>query len=243
VLVRTLRREEPAARPVARLAIVVFGFGEDADEVRRFCDLATPFAMAVVPGSRASVPMFRAAHQKGREVVLHLPLEPVNYPQVNPGPGTLLVTMDPDRVTGTVRRWVEQGSPLVAAANHMGSFATQDHPLMTAVYRELRRSHLPFIHMQPAAGSVCRELAADLGVIYEPAGAVLDQETRGSGTKALDARWKQVLEATRKRGRMMVWVRATPLTREWLGKATAARRLQGVELAPLSGVMRVPAVL
>lgn len=235
--------EDAGVRPAARLALVLFGFGEDLDEVRRFCDLGTPFALALVPGSRSSGAMFRAAHEKGREVVLHLPLEPVNYPQVNPGPGTLLVTMSPDRVTGTVRRWVEQGSPLVAAANHMGSFATQDVPLVTAVYRELHRSHLPFIHMQAAAGAVCRDLAADMGVVYEQPGAVLDQEARGAGTKALDGRWKQILETARKRGRMTVWVRATPLTRAWLGKATAPRRLQGVELAPLSGVMRVPAVL
>ena len=37
--------------------------------------------------------------------------------------------------------------------------------------------------------------------------------------------------------------RATPLSREWLKRATTVKRLGGVDLAPLSGVIRRPAVL
>ena len=243
VLVRGPRALTPAAQTAPRLALVLFGFGEDADEARRFFALPVPFAVALVPGSRASLAMFRAAHERDREIVVHLPLEPVNYPQLDPGPGTLLVTAKPDRVTGTVRRWLDQASPVVAAANLLGSLATQDMTLMGAIYRELRRRHLPFIHVQAAAGSVCRPLAADMGVVYDEPGAVLDAEARAKNAQALDARWKVVLAQARTRGRMAVWVRATPLTREWLPRATTVKRLGGVDLAPLSGVVRRPAVL
>jgi hypothetical protein len=243
VLVRGPRRGEPALRPAPRLALVLFGLGDDADEARRFLDLPVPFAVAIAPGSRASSAMFRAAHEKGREVVLHVPLEPVNYPALNPGPGTLLVTMKPDLATGTVRRWLDQAGPVVGVANHMGSLATQDMTLMGAVFRELQRRHLPFIHVQPTAGAVCRALAAEMGVVYDEPGAVLDLETRSKSTKRLDQRWSEILERARGRGRTMVWVRATPRTREWLRRATTAKRLGGVDLAPLSGVIRRPAVL
>jgi hypothetical protein len=242
-VVRGARREESGGRPAPRLALVLFGFGEDEGEAKRFFDLPVPFAAAIVPGTRASGALFRAAHEKGREVVLHLPLEPVNYPQLNPGPGTLLVTMKPDVVTGTVRRWLDQAGPVVAAANHMGSLATQDMTLMGAVFRELQRRHLTFIHVQPAAGAVCRSLAGEMGVIYDEPGGVLDFETRMKNTKELDKRWNEILERARKRGHAAVWVRATPRTREWLKRATSAKRLNGVDLAPLSGVLRRPAVL
>ena len=86
--------------------------------------------------------------------------------------------MKPDRATGTVRRWLDQSGPVVGVANHMGSLATQDMTLMGAVYRELRRRHLPFVHVQPAAGAVCRPLAAEMGVIYDEPDAVLDAEAR-----------------------------------------------------------------
>jgi polysaccharide deacetylase 2 family uncharacterized protein YibQ len=115
--------------------------------------------------------------------------------------------------------------------------------LMAAVYRELQRRHLPFIHVSPVAGAVCRPLAAEKGVIYDEPDGMLDAEARAKTTKALDARWSGILARARARGRVAVWVRATPLTREWLKRATTTKRLGGVDLAPLSGVIRRPAVL
>jgi len=243
LLVRGIRPEESAERPAPRLALVLFGFGDDLDEARRIFDLPVPFAVALAPDTRASSAVFRAAHGKDREIVLHIPLEPVNYPQLNPGPGTLLVTLKPDRATGTMRRWLDRSGPVVGVANHMGSLATQDMTLMGAVYRELKRRHLPFIHVQPAAGAVCRSLAAEMGVVYDEPDAVLDLEARAKTPRALDQRWGEILAQARTRTRTAVWVRATPLTREWLRSATTAKRLDGVDLAPLSGVIRRPAVL
>ena len=235
--------QAPPERPEPRLALVLYGFGDDEAMAKRWFGLPVPFAVAIAPGTRASAALVRAAHDQGREVLLHVPMEPINYPRINPGPGTLLVTMKPDNVTGTVRRWLDQAGPVVAVANHMGSLATQDMTLVGAVFRELRRRNLPFVHVQPTAGAVCRSVAADMGVIYDEPGAVLDAEARAKNAKALDARWNEILKRTRARGRMTVWVRATPLTRDWLARATALKRLGGVDLAPLSGVMRHPAVL
>jgi polysaccharide deacetylase 2 family uncharacterized protein YibQ len=243
LLVRALLPEESPERPAPRLALVLFGFGGDLEGARNVFDLPVPFAVALAPDTKTSSAMLRAAHESGREVVLHIPLEPVNYPQLNPGPGTLLVTMKPDRATGNLRRWLDQAGPVVGVANHMGSLATQDMTLMGAIYRELKRRHLPFIHVQPAAGAVCRSLAAESGVVYDEPAAVLDTETRATTPKALDRRWGEILEQARGRERTAVWVRVTPLTREWLRRATTAKRLDGVDLAPLSGVMRRPAVL
>jgi polysaccharide deacetylase 2 family uncharacterized protein YibQ len=243
LLVRGVRSEEPSERATPRLALVLFGFGDDLAEARRAFDLPVPFAVALSPDGRSSLAMFRAAHEKDREVVLHIPLEPVNYPQLNPGPGTLLVTMKPDRVTGTVRRWLDQSGQVVGVANHMGSLATQDMTLMGAVFRELQRRHLPFLHLLPAAGAVCRPLAAEMGVVYDEPDAVLDSEARAKTAKALDRRWGEILERARARERTAVWVRVTPLTRDWIKRATKQKRLGGVDLAPLSGVLRKPAVL
>lgn len=243
LLVRAVLPKESPERPAPRLALVLFGFGDDLAGARRVFDLPVPFAVALAPDTKSSSAMLRAAHDKGREIVLHIPLEPVNYPQLNPGPGTLLVTLKPDRATGTVRRWLDQAGPVVGVANHMGSLATQDMTLMGAVYRELKRRRLPFIHVQPAAGAVCRSLAAEAGVIYDEPEAVLDTEARAKTPKGLDRRWDEILEAARERKGTVVWVRVTPLTREWLKRATTAKRLDGVDLAPLSGVMRRPAAL
>jgi polysaccharide deacetylase 2 family uncharacterized protein YibQ len=243
VLVRATRGEAAGARPPARLALVLYGFGDDPVHAAAIFGVPVPFAVAITPGASWSGTLFRAARDASREIVLHLPLEPINYPQVNPGPGTVLVTMKPAEITGLTRRYLDQAGPVAAVANHMGSLATQDMTVMSAVYRELKRRRLPFIHLTPAAGAVCRPLAAQLGVMYEEPDAVLDAETRRSDTKALDQRWDAVLEQARTRGTLVVWLRASPLTQSWLARAADPKRLEGVDLVPLSSLLKRPVEL
>ena len=103
-LVRMPESSAHRAPSPARLALVLYGFGEDPAAADSFFDLPLPFAVALVPGHPRSGALFRAAHRRLREVVLHVPLEPINYPQVNPGPGTLLVTMKPARISSELDR-------------------------------------------------------------------------------------------------------------------------------------------
>ena len=231
------------APPPARLAIVLYGFGDDPDHAPGYFALPAPFAVAIVPGGPASARLFHAAHQRSREVVLHLPLEPINYPRINPGPGTLLVTMNEARLTGLLRRDFDQAGDVAAVANHMGSLATQDMAVMTAVYRELARREVPFLHVQPAAGAVCKPLASSLGVVYEEPDVVLDSSDRPGATRRLDEEWKKTLKLATARGRLIVLMRARPELLSWLPRVTAAKRLGGVDLVPLSALIRRPATL
>ena len=186
--------------------------------------------------------MFREARAQGREVVLHVPLEPINYPQVNPGPGTILVTMKPTQIDGLMRRYLGQAGPVAAVANHMGSLATQDMTVMSAIYRELRRQRVPFLHMSPAAGAVCKPLAAELGVSYEEPDVVIDYEAKAAKPALLEQRWKEVLAQARARGHLVAMVRATPLTRGWITRALDVKHLKGVSVVPLSSLLRRPAI-
>jgi polysaccharide deacetylase 2 family uncharacterized protein YibQ len=224
----------------ARMAVVVFGFGEDLELARSWVARAAPFAVALAPGDKPRTEILEAAREREREIVLHLPLEPINYPQVNPGPGTILVTMKPTQIAGHVRRYLDQTGPVSAVMNLMGSLATQDMTVMAAVYRELRAEKLPFLHVAPVAGSVCKSLAAELGVAYEHPDEVIEREPLADTPAALDQRWKQVLAGARDRHRTIVLIRATPRTLEWLPRALEVERLKGVSAVPLASVLRRP---
>ena len=222
-----------------RIAVILFGLGESPATADSFLRVPAPFGVALAPGFKTSREIYRAAHLRGREVVLHLPLEPINYPGVSPGPGTLLVTMKPARAAAQLRRYLGEAEPVAAVANHMGSLATQDMTLMRAVFHELKRSEMPFLHVTPVAGAVCKSLAGDMGISYVEPDVVLDQEAR-AGAAALDRRWQEALKRARDRGRVVVWIRATPATREWLPRALAPGRLDGASIVPLTSLVRSP---
>jgi polysaccharide deacetylase 2 family uncharacterized protein YibQ len=240
ILLRGVRPEEKSEEHPARVALVLFGFGDDPNLGEQLIAMPRPFAVAIPPDSRSSQDLFLAAHRAEREVLLHLPLEPINYPQVNPGPGTLLVTMKPTRIVSELRRQIAAARPLVAVANLMGSLATQDMTVMSTIYLELKREHLPFVHLMPAPGSVCKPLASQLGVAYDEPDAVFDAETRAKTAAGLDKRWKALLKAVPPGGQRVVWVRATPLSRAWLEKSLDPKKLEGVSLVPLSALLKRP---
>jgi hypothetical protein len=242
LLVRGAAPRDDPGEP-ARLALVLFGFGEDAAQADSFFTLRAPFAVAVVPGARESGRVLDLARDRQREVVLHLPLEPINYPRINPGPGTLLVSMSPRRIASTVRKHLSRAGAVAAVANHMGSLATQDMTVMTALYRELKRRRVAFLHMSPAPGAVCKTLAADMGINYAEPDEVVDREARVDDATALERRWSELLKEARARGRLVVMMRATPLTRRWLPQALAAKRLGGVDVVPLTALLEKPGAL
>jgi len=239
-LVRARPPREGEPRENARVAVVLYGFTDVAEQADAWFALPVPFAAAILPAGPASARLFQSAAAHQREVVLHLPLEPLHYPRVDPGPGTVLVTMSPSRITALLRKHLDQAGTVVAVANHMGSLATQDMTVMTAIYRELKRRGLPFLQVRPAAGSVCKTLASSVGVIYLEPDAVLDTETRGPSTRALDQAWNAALARARSRGHLVVLMRATPLVRSWLRGATSGSRLEGVNLVPLASLIGRP---
>ena len=58
-----------------------------------------------------------------------------------------------------MKHYLDEAGPVTAVANLMGSLATQDITVMRAVFRELERRQVPFLHVSPAVGAVCRSLA------------------------------------------------------------------------------------
>ena len=230
-----------AEEPEARLALVLFGMGEDAELSRRVCSRSETFSVAVPADDARGRAVMKEARGAHREIVLQVPMEPERYPRVNPGPATLLVNMSPQRIETLTRRYLKEADGVVAMANLMGEFATQDETFMTAVYAALKRANMSFLHVQPAPRSVCRALAATQGIAYDVPDALIDGEAKREEEKALNKSWDAALEAARTRGHAIVMLRVTPTSAAWLDKALAPKRLEGVALAPLTRVIRRPA--
>jgi polysaccharide deacetylase 2 family uncharacterized protein YibQ len=170
-------------------------------------------------------------------------MEPLNYPRIDPGPGAVLVTMKPLEVRRLVKRHLEAAGAVAAISNHMGSLATQDVRIMRVVYEELRSAHLPFLHVDPVPGEVCKQLSSDMGVSYRTATVALDREARTTDMKRLEKSWKQVLRLARERGSAVAFVRATPGVRTWLPRLADPARCPGVDLVPLSDLVPRPPAL
>ena len=234
------RHEPPAERPRGRVAVVLYGLGEDVALASEVLARSQPFAVAVPATGSGREAMRKAARAGGHELVLQVPMEPEKYPAVSPGPGTLLVTMSAGRIQKELHGALDEAGDVVAVANLMGSLATQDEAFMTAFFRELRRANVTFLHVQPVPRAVCRPLASRLGTAYDEPDATLDAESRMAKPAALSRAWKEALARAERRGHAIVLVRVTKLSAKWLDDALSARGLGGTELVPLSAIIHRP---
>jgi polysaccharide deacetylase 2 family uncharacterized protein YibQ len=150
-----------------RVAIIIDDIGQHHDLDLSFIKLDLPLSLAILPLAPFTDLMVREATRKGREILLHQPMEPNDYPNVKPGPGALLLSMNEHEIREVLDRNLTQVSGARGVNNHMGSSFTESREKMSMVVRELKRRGLFFIDSRTTKSTVGFEEAKKLGL---PAG-------------------------------------------------------------------------
>lgn len=152
----------PPVAPLARVAIVIDDFGPSLDAARKFVSLPIPVTFSILPHQSQSREIARLAHSQGREVLLHLPMQPIDYPKVDPGPGALLLSMSETTIQEKIRSALDSHPYIAGVNNHMGSRFTEDREYMELVLKELNRRGLYFLDSHTSARSLGHSLGRKL---------------------------------------------------------------------------------
>ena len=140
--------------------------------------------------------MAALAKDKGRELLVHLPMEPKGWPKVNPGKGALFTDMDAKELRAVLADDLAQVPGARGANNHMGSRFTQTASAMAVVMAELKKRSMYFLDSltAPHSQGVPQARAAGLPVYkrsvfldnIRDAGAIMRQlekaERQAAGT-------------------------------------------------------------
>lgn len=173
------------AGPVAatpRIAIIIDDVGNRLVEGRRAVALPGPVALAFLPHTPNARVLADAAHDAGKEVMLHLPLQALE--DRDPGPGALLL----DTTEPAFRRIVRAdlaAIPHVRGVNtHMGSLLTRHPGHMAWLMEELRAvGGLFFVDSYTAVESVALQLAREAGIPSVRRHVFLDAEISHEGVR------------------------------------------------------------
>ena len=161
----TLHYDVELRRPSGRIAIVLDDFGSASQNlVDRFCALPQAMTMAVLPNEGDVDFILDLARRRGHEVLVHLPMEPEDFPDKNPGPGAIFISDDSSRVRQLVRQAFHKLPGTVGLNNHMGSKATADQQLMRQVLLEVKQRGLIFLDSRTSPNSVAFDLALSMEV-------------------------------------------------------------------------------
>ena len=123
-----------------KVAIIIDDFGYDLLMAKRFLKLGEALTVAVLPQSVYGRQIAVLAKENGNEVMLHQPMEPNEYPQVEPGPGALLSSMTPDERIHRLNANIESIPGISGVNNHMGSKLTTLSDEMNQVFTVLKHA-------------------------------------------------------------------------------------------------------
>lgn len=158
------RRPLPDTRPVSpatqpAVAIIIDDIGEDRGIADKFLSLNRVLTFSVLPQSTFQREIARRARSKGVETMLHLPMEPTEYPAVNPGSGALLTAMTPDQLIEQLNSHIDSVPFITGVNNHMGSKMTAESAQMYQIFSVLKKRNLFFIDSRTSSQTVCRPSA------------------------------------------------------------------------------------
>jgi polysaccharide deacetylase 2 family uncharacterized protein YibQ len=149
----------PPKTKLPRVAIIIDDLGYDQKIAEKFLELDAAFTFSILPFSPFQKKIAHRAQDKGLEIMLHLPMEPMEYPAVNPGPGALLTTMSPDQLISQLEKNLETLPSIKGVNNHMGSKLTTESSQLYQIFSILKKRGLFFVDSRTTAKTLCEPSA------------------------------------------------------------------------------------
>jgi len=218
-----------------RVAILIDDMGGSLKRLRELLELDAPITIAVLPHLRHSREVSRIAGMSGRDVLLHLPMEPKNSSANHPGPGVLLTSMADETIRKTVEDDLGFVPEAVGVNNHMGSRFTEDEPAMRQVFAILGERGLFFVDSRTTARSLGRKLARETGVMGAERDVFLDNRRDGG---YIDGQFRTLVHIATKTGSAIAIGHPYPETMAALRRAMPEMKREGIEVVPVSDLVR-----
>jgi polysaccharide deacetylase 2 family uncharacterized protein YibQ len=159
-----------------KVAIVIDDLGHSLDIAEKLMRLDAPIAFSILPGRRYSKLIASQANKSNHEVMLHLPMEPKNYPGENPGLGALISKMNSDELENQLIKNLDAIPFITGTNNHMGSKLTENDEIMQLVMSKIKKRNLFFLDSRTSPNTVAYKIAREYGIKAAKRNIFLDNE-------------------------------------------------------------------
>jgi polysaccharide deacetylase 2 family uncharacterized protein YibQ len=146
------------------VAIIIDDIGYDLNAVKALLKIDTNLTFAVLPFQNHSREAAEMLHKAKREILLHLPMEPVSYPQEKPGEGDLFTEMNNDELLFQLKKNISAVPYVIGVNNHMGSKFMIDEQKLSLIFKELKRENLFFVDSRTSPDTKALSIAKRTGI-------------------------------------------------------------------------------
>jgi polysaccharide deacetylase 2 family uncharacterized protein YibQ len=218
----------------ARVAIVIGGLAISQTSTQAaIAKLPAEVTLAFAPQGNSIGRWMQEARRSGHEIAMQLPLEPFDYPNVNPGRNTLTVDASAEQNLQRLRWALSRTTNYATVMNYMGARFSADQAAMAPIMAELGHRGLGYLDDGSSARSAAPDLALKDGVPLAVGDGTIDAvQDRGAILKKLDE-----LEATaRAKGFAVGTGTAFDVTVDAVASWVNEAKKRGIEIVPVSAV-------
>jgi polysaccharide deacetylase 2 family uncharacterized protein YibQ len=150
-----------------RAAIIIDDIGYVPATADSLMNLGIPVTLSILPNRPYSTEIALRAKQRNFEVMMHLPMEPISYPDTDPGRGKILVGQNKNTQQQRVEENISSIPYVRGVNNHMGSRAMTDVQTVQNVLEVIKKRGLFFIDSRTTADTIGYTIAENMNI---PAG-------------------------------------------------------------------------
>ena len=231
---REAHLREPVTVPLPRVALVIDDLGGEEHTSRDLLNMDASLTFSILPFTPRAKKIARKAHEKGREVILHLPMEPHGYPRANPGKGVLLYDMNEERLLGQLASDIGAVPHATGVSNHMGSRLMEDPGKIRIILSELKRRGLFFLDSRTTPQTMGFRVARSLGMKAAERTLFLDHSQE---EKEIREKIEELIHVSLSTGKAIGIGHPHPSTIKSLKEMLPKIQEQGIEIVPLSALM------
>jgi uncharacterized protein len=226
-------RAKAARMPV--IAIVVGGLGVGAAKTTdAIMKLPPAVTLAFTPYGSDPGKLAERAHAQRHEILLQIPMEPFDYPDNDPGPQTLLTTLNTEQNLDRMYWHLSRFQGYAGIANFMGGRFVVADSVMQPIVHEAAKRGLGYFDDGTAPRSVAAPLAAGQAMPFAKADVTID--TVPTATE-IDHALANLENLAKERGLAVGVASALPISIERIGAWTKSLENHGIMLVPLTTAM------
>ncbi len=225
----------PIDEELPRIAIIITDMGLNKKQTTSAIEkIPAGVNFAFSPYGLALNDWRNLARSTGHEILMLVPMEPINYPQNNPGTLTLLTTEDPLKNKETLNKIMGKLVGYVGMMNHMGDKFMTQQPSLRPILNEINARGLMFVDAQTTQFSKGASIAQSIGLPRATNDTFIDEIT---SREEILVQLQDLKNRARARGVAVGVARNYPMSITIIEKWSKGLADQGFQLVPITATV------
>jgi polysaccharide deacetylase 2 family uncharacterized protein YibQ len=222
-------------QPLPAISIIIDDLGGQRAIGERAVALPGAITYAFLPHTSHAVHLAELAHQQNKEVMIHMPMQPIG--DNNLGTGGLTLNMSQQSFISTLKENLSAIPHISGINNHMGSLLTQHPGKMAWLMQTLSEEHddLFFVDSRTTEHTVAYTIAAEFEIPRINRNVFLDNIRSEA---EISIQFKRLLTLAKRHGTAVAIGHPYPETIAFLEQMLPTLQQQGIELIKTSRLIK-----